>query len=100
MDPEDLMHRENQIVCGFGNEVKHMGSHDRSLEPEECHFVGYVVGAFMLLLTLYFAAEYIWSRFFAQGSIQLEGDEKALMAEHNTMAQDEYAEEALPTDLS
>ncbi|KAH8698105.1 hypothetical protein GQ44DRAFT_733396 [Phaeosphaeriaceae sp. PMI808] len=76
MDPEHLIQRENQFVCGFGDEIKHMGSRDSdgSLDPEECHFVGYVIGAFMILLSIYVAAEYVWSRFFAEGAIQLEDD--------------------------
>ena len=62
MNSADLTQRENKIVCGFGDEVKHLGSHDRSLEPEY-HFVGYVGAAFMLLLALYVLAEYVWSRY-------------------------------------
>jgi hypothetical protein len=59
---EGLMQRENKIVCGFGDEVRSLGHQDRSMEPE-CHFVGYVVGALMMLVALYIFAEYIWSRY-------------------------------------
>jgi hypothetical protein len=57
---EDLMQRRNKIVCGFGEEVKHLGSH-RGMEPE-CHFVSYVVAALMALVAVYLLAEYVWSR--------------------------------------
>jgi hypothetical protein len=57
-----LRQRENKIVCGFRNEVKHLGDEDRSMEPE-CHFVGYFVGAFMAIVALYLLAEYMWSRY-------------------------------------
>lgn len=57
---EDLMQRRNKIVCGFGEEVKHLGSH-RAMEPE-CHFVSYAVAALMALVVMYLLAEYVWSR--------------------------------------
>ncbi|KAH7078515.1 hypothetical protein FB567DRAFT_137441 [Paraphoma chrysanthemicola] len=94
----DSVQRENRIVCGLGDEVKHMGNHDRTLEPE-CHYIGYMGAAFMSLIVLYLLAEYIWSRF-ARGSIKLEGAEKALMAEpEGTVAQDQH-EEGAPADYS
>jgi hypothetical protein len=62
VDETDLMQRENRIVCGFGDEVKQYGSDDRSMEPE-CHYVGYFVTTFMLLIALYLVAEYMWSRY-------------------------------------
>jgi hypothetical protein len=116
VDQKDLLQRENKIVCGFGDEVKHLGSHDRSLEPE-CHYIGYMGAAFMLLLALYILAEYIWSRyvfvcslcessltrtrFFAEGSIKLEGDEKALTADcKSTVAQEQHDEEGALADYS
>ncbi|KAF2823396.1 hypothetical protein CC86DRAFT_384760 [Ophiobolus disseminans] len=82
VDSKDLLQKENKIVCGFGDEVKHMGDLNRDLEPE-CHFVGYVGAAFMLLIAFYVLAEYVWARFFSQGSIKLDGDEKALMADYD-----------------
>jgi hypothetical protein len=59
---EDLMQRKNKIVCGFGEEVRRLGRYDGSMEPE-CHFVGYVVAALMVLVALYVGAEYVWSRY-------------------------------------
>ncbi|KAF2034375.1 hypothetical protein EK21DRAFT_56456 [Setomelanomma holmii] len=79
VDEKELLQRENKIVCGFGDEVRHLGSHDRSLEPE-CHYIGYLGVAFMLLMVSYVLAEYIWSRYFSHGSIKLTGEEMALTA--------------------
>jgi hypothetical protein len=61
-EPADLLQKENKIVCGFGDEVKRIGSHDVSLEPE-CHYIGYGVATFMLLMLLYVVGEYVWTRY-------------------------------------
>jgi hypothetical protein len=119
IEDEDLMQRENKIVCGFRDEVEQLGGRDVGLEEPECHYVGYVVAAFMLLVACYVLAEYVWSRyvftapkvahainlhcsFFSQGSIKLDGDEKALMAEYKASreAQEQHVEVAAPVDLS
>ncbi|KAH3972551.1 hypothetical protein HBI56_002900 [Parastagonospora nodorum] len=94
---EDLMQRRNKIVCGFDEEVKHLGSH-RGMEPE-CHFVSYVVAALMALVAVYLLAEYVWSRFFSQGAIKLDGSEKTLMAKYET-TQEESSRDAPSTLLS
>lgn len=55
---------ENKIICGLGDEVKHMGAYDTGLEIEpELHYVGAVVGAFMLFLILYVLGDYLWTRY-------------------------------------
>lgn len=56
-----LLQSENKIVCGLGDEVKHMGSRDMDLSSE-CHYVGAVVAAFMLFLIAYLVGEYIWTK--------------------------------------
>lgn len=118
MDSEELMQKENRIVCGFGDEVKRMGDQDRSMEPE-CHFVGYVAAMFMLFMAVYVLAEYMYSRyviprpqleartdmlprFFSHGSIKLDGNEKALMAEYDASpdAEEQHEESAAPSDFS
>jgi hypothetical protein len=62
IDAKDLVQRENKIVCGFSEELRHLGESEGGLE-QECHFVGWVVGIFMVLLALYVLAEYVWSRY-------------------------------------
>jgi hypothetical protein len=62
IDARDLVQTENKIVCGFGEELRHLGESEGGLETE-CHFVGWVMGAFMVLLALYVLAEYVWSRY-------------------------------------
>jgi hypothetical protein len=61
-DATDLLQQQNKIVCGFGDEVKRLGSHDVSLELE-CHYIGYGVAAFMLLVLVYVVGEYVWMRY-------------------------------------
>ncbi|KAJ4373911.1 hypothetical protein N0V83_002650 [Neocucurbitaria cava] len=76
-----LLQSENKIVCGLGDEVKHMGSPDMDLSSE-CHYVGAVVAALMLFLIAYLVGEHIWTKYFRsqEGNIKLEGDEKTLTA--------------------
>ena len=114
-DGEGLVKRENRIVCGFGDEGWGNGEGDGEGMGGEGHYVGVVVVGFMGLVACYVVAEYVWSRyvcavfgdqgvelmrfrFFSQGSIKLDGDEKALMAEYEAEEQDE--EEAATTDVS
>ena len=52
---------QNQIVCGFGKEVRRMSHHHRGYEPES-HFVGQVIGWLMLFIALYVVGEYVWTR--------------------------------------
>ncbi|KAL5118382.1 hypothetical protein ACEQ8H_003731 [Pleosporales sp. CAS-2024a] len=96
---EDLMHRSNKIICGFDQEVKNLGSHDRSMEPE-CRFVSYVIVALMVAIALYVLAEYAYSRF-AQGTIKLDGDEQVLTATPTASqtARDECEEKIATADL-
>jgi len=81
LDPSNKIQNENRIICGFGDEIERVGSDDRDLVPE-IHYIGAVLGIFMLLLIVYLIAEYIWMRFVSRtGSIKLEGDEKTLAAD-------------------
>lgn len=61
VDSKNLLQREQKIVCGFGDEVKHMGNEDGSSEVE-CHFVGYILAGLTLFVLLYVVAEHVWSR--------------------------------------
>jgi hypothetical protein len=62
VDSKNLLQREQKIVCGFGDEVKHMGSDGSHLEPG-CHFIGYVIASFTLFVLLYVVAEHVWARY-------------------------------------
>ena len=61
LESTNLIQSENKIVCGLGDEVKHMGSHDIDL-ASECHYVGVVVAAFMVFLITYLVGDYAWTR--------------------------------------
>ena len=61
LDPSNKIQNENRIICGFGDEIERVGSDDRDLVPE-IHYIGAVLGIFMLLLIIYLIAEYIWMR--------------------------------------
>ena len=83
LDPAKKVQNENRIVCGFGDEVEHVGDHEKSLEVE-VHYVGTVLGLFMLLLLKELCTN-SYSRYISRvGSIKLEGDEKTLTAEFET----------------
>jgi hypothetical protein len=58
-----LMQSENKIICGLGDEVKHMGDHDhlKGMEPE-LHYVGMAVGALMMLVIIYVAGVHLLNR--------------------------------------
>ncbi len=95
---------ENKIVCGLGDEVKHIGNVHNDILPGD-HYVGLIAAVLMLSIIFYVVGEYICRRYVTmqipifistnfprrcisrpKGNIQLEGDEKALMAqiEHPT----------------
>jgi hypothetical protein len=112
---QDLTQRENKIVCAFGDEMEYLDGSDSTLEPEY-HFVGYIGASFMVLIAFYLLAQYAWARyvyqpishaaltnslrrFFAQGSIKLEGDEKALMVDYEASSSAQEKQNA-PTDFS
>jgi hypothetical protein len=57
------MQSGNKIVCGFGDEVEHLGMDNKSLEPEDVHFVSYVVAGMMVLIGFYVFAAYVWARY-------------------------------------
>jgi len=61
LDPSNRVQNENRIICGFGDEVEGVDSNDRNLVPE-IHYVGAILGIFMLLLIMYLIAEYVWIR--------------------------------------
>ncbi|KAL6712419.1 hypothetical protein ACN47E_000296 [Coniothyrium glycines] len=91
-----LMQSENKIICGLGDEVKHMDSiHSlKGVEPE-LHHIGMVVGGLTLLLIFYVAGVHLYNRFTTkEGSIMLEGAEKTLTAAMNQI------DTAAPSDFS
>jgi hypothetical protein len=61
LDPTGMLQNENKIICGLSDTAKHIGHYDESIEQEP-HYVGTVLGTFMLLLIVYVALEYIWTR--------------------------------------
>jgi hypothetical protein len=61
LDPTEMIQNENKIICGLSDGTKHISSQDQSLEPG-VHYVGVVLGVFMLLLMTYVVGEYIWTR--------------------------------------
>lgn len=61
LDPSKKVQHENRIICGFGGEVEHVnGRPSKSLTPE-IHYVGTVLGLFMLLMIIYLIGEYVWT---------------------------------------
>jgi hypothetical protein len=115
LNEQELMQRENKIVCAFSDEAEYLNSSDNSVEPEY-HFIGYIGASLMVLIAFYLMSQYAWARyvfqptsqaaltnslprFFAQGSIKLEGDEKVLMAEYETLSTAQENQDA-PTDFS
>jgi len=81
MDESSLVQREMRIVCGFRDEVRRIGTADQGFDPE-CHIIGYLLGACMVVSLVYVLVARLFARIIAEeGTIKLEGDEKALMAE-------------------
>jgi hypothetical protein len=62
LDPAGKVQTENRVVCGFGDEVKSVGRRGRGSVEAEVHYVGTVLGLFMLLLIVYLTGEYLWTR--------------------------------------
>ena len=119
MDPSSVLQRQNKIVCGFGNEVNRLRSHEHSFELQsECHLIGYVLAALMVFTLVYVLLAKMWAayvdpcicvvheligdRFLAEeGTIRLEGDEKALLAERDAERAEqveEYDDETVDGD--
>ncbi|KAF2856808.1 hypothetical protein T440DRAFT_382866 [Plenodomus tracheiphilus IPT5] len=91
---EDSTASVNKIVCGLGDEVKHLGADVKFSEPE-LHYVGVVVASFMLFLIVWVVLEYLWTKYFSRGgNIKLEGEEKSLSATY------EHVDCSVPTDVS
>lgn len=67
VEPSSLLQRENKIVCGFGDEVKRLGSHDLTFDPE-CHFIGYIVGGMTLFTLIYVLIASAWARYVFESS--------------------------------
>jgi hypothetical protein len=63
LDPAGKVQNENRIICGFGNEVDRVGR-DGSGKGlvDEVHYVGTVLGYFMLFLIVYVVGEWVWTR--------------------------------------
>jgi len=104
LDPSSGVTSENRVVCGFGQEVDGVSGRGRGGVEQEVHYVGTVLGLFMLATMVWVAGEWawmrwvadrfrerdahtdIWHRFFSRtGAIMLEGDEKALRAEFDAL---------------
>lgn len=102
--PTGLVQVRNVLVCGFGEEmrgVNGLGDGEEMGVAVEYHCVGYVGAGIMVLVLVYMLGEHVWARyvdflefliflglgtddvdrFFAQGAIKLEGEEKTLRAE-------------------
>jgi hypothetical protein len=81
LDPSKETRSQNRLICGFGNDLEYVENQGAGLRPE-IHYVGTVVGLFMLLFIIYLVAEYIWIRCATRTKrIMLEGEEKLLTAE-------------------
>ncbi|KAI4670593.1 uncharacterized protein J4E79_000879 [Alternaria viburni] len=109
LDPSSGVTSENRVVCGFGQEVDGVSGRGRGGVEQEVHYVGTVLGLFMLATMVWVAGEWVWMRFFSRtGAIMLEGDEKALRAEFDALTAEVKALTAevraetkrLPTDYS
>jgi hypothetical protein len=61
LDPTEMLQNEDKIICGLSDTSKHVEHHEQSME-QETHYAGAVLGFFMLLLIIYVAVEYIWTR--------------------------------------
>lgn len=83
MESEAMNEESSTIVCGFGDEVRRdwmRGMEDERLQPEDqpC-YVGVVLASLLLLIIAYSVGEYVWTRrYFREGQIRLDGDEKSL----------------------
>ena len=61
LDPSKEVRSENRFICGFGNDLEYVESQGAGLKPE-IHYVGTVLGLFMLLFIIYLVADYSWTR--------------------------------------
>jgi hypothetical protein len=61
LDSTEKVRIENKMVCGFGDEVMHIGSQDKGLEP--VHYAGVVLGSLMMLLIIYLIGDYLWIKY-------------------------------------
>jgi hypothetical protein len=61
LDPTEMVQNENKIICGLSDGAKHISNQDQSAEPD-VHYLGVVLGVFMLLLMFYVVGEYLWTR--------------------------------------
>jgi hypothetical protein len=61
LDPTEMIPNENKIVCGLNDIPKLLVGHEDGAEPQ-LHYVGAVLGIFMMLLILFVIGEYIWTR--------------------------------------
>ncbi|KAI4955831.1 hypothetical protein J4E91_000038 [Alternaria rosae] len=109
LDPSGGVMSENRVVCGFGGEVEGVSRRGSGGVEQEVHYVGTVLGLFMLGMIVWVAGEWVWMKFFSRtGSIVLEGDEKALRAEFDALtaevkaltAEVEAETRRMPTDYS
>ncbi|KAF1934026.1 uncharacterized protein M421DRAFT_110822 [Didymella exigua CBS 183.55] len=85
---------QNKIVCGFEREVRHM-THRHQIEPHT-HFIGQVIAWLVLMMVLYAAGEYLWTRYTSRRPIKLTGEEKPLQASSSSV----LSEKETPSDFS
>ncbi|EUC41253.1 hypothetical protein COCMIDRAFT_106653 [Bipolaris oryzae ATCC 44560] len=94
LDPAEQVRSENRIICGFEDDVERVERCEDDgvgmMGAPEVHYVGTVVGLFMLFFVAYLVAEYLWTVCFARTrGIRLEGEEKALTVECDGLMPDQ-----------
>lgn len=57
-----------QVVCGLGDEVKHLGS-DVHFSKPELHYVGVVLAGLTVFLIVWVMGEYFWTRWVLESVI-------------------------------
>ncbi|EMD89861.1 hypothetical protein COCC4DRAFT_126395 [Bipolaris maydis ATCC 48331] len=89
LDPAQQVRSENRMICGFEDDVDRVERCDNGMSVE-VHYVGTVVGLFMLFFVCYLVAEYLWTVCFARTrGIRLEGEERALTVECDELMADQ-----------
>ncbi|EUC38871.1 hypothetical protein COCCADRAFT_32225 [Bipolaris zeicola 26-R-13] len=84
LDPAEQVRSENRMICGFEDDVERVERWEDGvgMMGAEVHYVGTVLGLFMVFFVAYLVAEYLWTVCFTRTrGIRLEGEEKALTVE-------------------
>jgi hypothetical protein len=61
LDSTERVKVEDKMICGLGNEVNHIASQEKGLEP--VHYAGVVLGSLMMLLIIYLIGECLWIKY-------------------------------------